>query len=166
MDIGEACFEQDKMKLVHSFNSDWNWASLMSTMGVAFLAAPKHDDLRNLQFHWVKQSLMTLKFRRYLARARARARARTALVKRGASGPYPKKCLAFFLAARACFWFSTSGRICFCCSKNQFWIGGWIFVGSFFVRKTSFPLRIMIHRPTDQKQHSVWALARNPMLCF
>ena len=76
----------------------------MSTMGVAFLAAPKHDDLRNLQFHWVKQSFMTLKFRRYLARARARARARTALVKRGASGPCPKKCLAFFLSrARASF---------------------------------------------------------------
>ena len=68
-------------------------------MGVAFLAALRHDDLRNLQFHWVKQSLMTLKFRGYLARARARAR--TALAKRGASGPYPKKSLAFFLPARA-----------------------------------------------------------------
>ena len=57
----------------------------MSTMGVAFLAAPQHDDLRNLQFHWVKQSLMTVKFRRYLARAR------TALVERGASGPFDKE---------------------------------------------------------------------------
>ena len=33
--------------------------------------------------------------------ARARARARTALARRGASGPYPKKCLAFYLPARA-----------------------------------------------------------------
>ena len=44
---------------------------------------------------------MKTKFPRYLARARARARARTALVKRGASGPYPKKCLTFFLSAGA-----------------------------------------------------------------
>ena len=74
----------------------------MSTMGVAFLAAPKHDDLRNLQFHWVKQSFMTLKFRRYLARARARARAHGP--RKAASGPCPKKCLAFFLSrARASF---------------------------------------------------------------
>ena len=51
----------------------------MSTMGVAFLAAPRHDDLRDLQVHWVNQSLMKLKFRRYLARARAR----TALVNVG-----------------------------------------------------------------------------------
>ena len=71
----------------------------MSTMGDAFFRAAQHDDLRNLQFHWVKQSLLTLKFRRYLARARARAR--KALVKRGASGPCPKKCLALFPPARA-----------------------------------------------------------------
>ena len=44
---------------------------------------------------------MKTKFPRYLARARARARARTALAKRGASGPYPKKCLTFFLSAGA-----------------------------------------------------------------
>ena len=42
---------------------------------------------------------MKTKFPRYLARARARAR--TALAKRGASGPYPKKCLTFFLSAGA-----------------------------------------------------------------
>ena len=62
-----------------------------------------NDDflMRRNTFSFKKTIKKRHDFRRYLARARARARARTALVKRGASGPYPKKCLAFFLPARA-----------------------------------------------------------------
>ena len=60
-----------------------------------------NDDflMRRNTFSFKKTIKKRHDFRRYLARARARAR--TALVKRGASGPYPKKSLAFFLPARA-----------------------------------------------------------------
>ena len=58
-----------------------------------------NDDflMRRNTFSFKKTIKKRHDFRRYLARARAR----TALVKRGASGPYPKKSLAFFLPARA-----------------------------------------------------------------
>ena len=64
----------------------------MQRLGVAGRGESAREIKNAIQKAETRENLPVLS-----ARARARARARPALVKRGASGPCPKKCLKIFL---------------------------------------------------------------------